>query len=230
MSILPVPEEAQPYFEGDARLTKLLEGVSGYLTNYERYPHHSWGEHYTRVLRNAAVFAREERLPDSRIHLLMAAALIHDIGYHIPHGNDVTHHVVSEKWAAENLGSFGYNEEEVQALRHAVLYHDHKYGHPVDDMGKILHDADTIDKASITGRLFGVAVDPGHPLRREVAHKIRNTLEVARAYLLRLQPISDGSYFYTEAGRRADAGRIDLIKRVFETYLAEQEGRIYRLD
>jgi hypothetical protein len=225
-----LPSEALGYFEKDSRLSRLLPDVIDLFTDYERFPHHSMKEHYRRVLRNAVNFAHEEHLEEEKILILVCAALIHDIGYHLPRGKEVTHHRASCAWVRENLGKYGYANGEIEIIAQAVLCHDHKYGDPPDDIGKILHDADTIDKASITGRLFGVAVDPSHPLRREVAHKITSRSDIARAYLLRLSPLPDGEYFYTAAGKKSNAGRIELVRKVFETYLAEEEGTVYRLE
>jgi hypothetical protein len=220
-----IPEEATICFEADSRLGALLAGIERYLLECEKFPHHCWGEHYRRVLRHSLILAREEKLDDERLPLLAAGALIHDIGYHFP-GRKGKHFEESHAWALRHLPSYGYSDAEVESIAEAVLYHDHKLGEPRSDIGRILHDADALDKASIASRLFSIAVDRDHPLRREVAHKISSTADVARAYLSRMEALPDGGFYCTAAGRKYDAGRVELIKRVYEMYLEELEGRI----
>jgi HD superfamily phosphodiesterase len=220
-----LPAEAVPHFEADERLKALLSGIECYLTEGEKFPHHCWKEHYRRVLRFSIILAKEENMSQDRLPLLAAAALIHDIGYHFPERKG-KHFQESHSWARKNLSSYGYSEAEVDLIAGAVLCHDHKVGEPESDIGKILHDADALDKASIESRLFRIAVDPSHPLRREVAHKITSRADVARAYLARMEPLSDGGFYCTKAGKKYDAGRVELIKRVFEMYLDERSGKI----
>jgi len=221
-----LPERVLPWFERDDRLPRLLDAIRPELVKFERWPHHCWDEHYRRVLRNAVVFAEEEGLSQPDTVLVVTATLVHDIGYHSPE-EEGRHLQISHRWVLKNLGGFGFSSSEVEIVADAVLFHDHKLGEPSHIVGKILHDADTLEKASISARVFGAAIDANHPLRREIAHKnINSILDYARAYLRRMEPLSSGSYYYTETGRRYDAGRLELVRRIFELYIDEQQGRL----
>jgi HD superfamily phosphodiesterase len=218
---IEIPEKVQQYFEKDDRLSRLFTAITPDLIKSERWPHHCWDEHYRRVLRNAVTFAEEENLSFTDAVLVITATLVHDIGYHYP--DEAGRHLqISHRWVHEHLGDYDFSPAEVEIVADAVLHHDHKLGEPSHEVGKILHDADTLEKASISARVFGAAIDANHPLRREIAHKnINSILDYARAYLRRMEPFRSGSYYYTETGRRYDAGRLEMVRKLFELYIEE---------
>lgn len=228
--VIPIPEKIQEYFNRDERLPRLFAAITPDLVKSERWPHHCWDEHYRRVLMTAVTFAEEENLSFVDTVLVIAAALVHDIGYHYP--DEAGRHLeISHRWVQKHLKEYGFTAAEVEIVADAVLCHDHKLGEPSHVVGKIVHDADTLEKASITARVFGAAIDPGHPLRREIAHKnINSILDYARAYLRRMEPLRSRSYYYTETGKRYDAGRLELIRKIFELYVEEQEGKLSNPD
>ncbi|GEM_PF-2223097 len=228
--VIELPDKVLEYFKRDERLSRLFTAIAPDLVKSERWPHHCWNEHYRRVLWNAVVFAEEEDLSFIDSVLVITAALVHDIGYHYP--EEAGRHLqISHRWVLKNLGEFGFTPAEVETVADAVLYHDHKLGEPSCEVGKILHDADTLEKASISARVFGAAINANHPLRREIAHKnINSILDYAKAYLRRMEPLGCGSYYYTETGKRYDAGRLELVRRVFELYIQEQEGQLSNPD
>lgn len=227
---IEIPEKVQEYFKKDERLPRLFTAIAPDLVKSDRWPHHCWDEHYRRVLRNAVTFAEEENLSFGDAVLVITATLVHDIGYHYP-DEEGRHLQISHRWVQKHLGEYGFSAAEVEIVADAVLYHDHKLGEPSHEVGKILHDADTLEKASISARVFGAAIDANHPLRREIAHKnINSILDYARAYLRRMEPLHSGSYYYTETGNRYDAGRLELVRKLFELYIEEQEGKLSNPD
>lgn len=164
--------------------------------------------HTIRVACNALEIAVEE---DADIDVVLAAALLHDVGRAGEDVLGVHHAVLSAELAPTLLRGAGFPVEKIEAVREAILAHSFSLGgRPSTVEACIVSDADKIDALGAIGfyRMTLVSGETGRPPGDTVAHFYEK---------LRLLP----GLMCTRAGR-ARAERLVERLRVMVEWLWEE--------
>ena len=176
--------------------------------NEHQLPHHNF-LHIVRDLYRALLIADTESSVDYGV--LIAAVLLHDIGFFTPDYKEVGHDVAGARLAGEWLSEVGYGSEQTEAICHCIRAHKGKAETPRSLEAQILYDADVLEKAGavylmLAGRVtceFDESIE--HFLAREVAARAK---ELSRGY-------------YTKMGRTLDGGRLEKTSHLLDDVRAE---------
>ncbi len=201
-------------------------------------------EHTFRVLKLAKRIAEKEG--KANMEVIELAALLHDIA-RVKEDSDKTgntdHAVLGAEMAREILKKYGYPDDVVDAVYHAIRTHRFRGENiPETIEAKILFDADKLDAIGAVGiaRAYMIAGERGEPLYREVpdldAYKKENL--VGGKLNGRIKDISKHSVnieyetkfkkiperLFTETAREIAKGRLEFMAQYFERLRKEIEG------
>lgn len=148
------------------------------------------------------------------LDILRVAALLHDIGVPI---NKERHYEIGALLAQGILFQFGFTEDEIEPIAHAIEAHS-RYGGPDPQTleGRILQDADAVEYVGATG------------LARAIARGLESG--TYRGDLSELPALIDGlierveGTLHTERGRALVRERIAYLRAFQERLKAEIEG------
>ncbi len=157
----------------------LEKKVKEYLDGYSAC-HDYW--HLCRVRDNALEIAEEI---ESDVDVLIAAALLHDVGYKGNEHNSQNHFLYSMEIAKEWLPEIGFPKEKIPSVLEAIRLHDNYYW---EDGGErtnhteslIIQDADRIDAIGVIGttRIIYYFGEKGYPIfSQESAPKSSKVLQ-----------------------------------------------------
>lgn len=188
-------------------------------------------EHIYRVLGNCIKIAENET--DVDYDILLAAALLHDIGRN---GKKKKHNEIGAEMAEEFLKSIDFPQEKVKPVCDAIRTHNNEsYGKQITLEAKILYDADKLDAIGIMGisrSLIGVG-NYNHPMYIIKNGKI-DTDESSEAdtfvrYYVRFLAKNYDRFFTETAKKIADEQR-SIDKKYFETLLTLVNENYAELD
>ena len=98
-------------------------------------------EHFLDVARIAYIKLLEEGEPNKK-EIVYGMALLHDIGKHRQYFYGIPHEVASAELSEEILVDCGYEEEEREQIKTAILNHRTKPTKQSDVLSRILYEAD----------------------------------------------------------------------------------------
>lgn len=133
------------YFEIKEYVTKLLQdGLSKNLF------FHSINHTMQDVLIYCEILAKNEKVDDDEMYLLLIAALFHDTGYIFQYDKN---EFIGQQIAEKNMKLFGFDSKEIERVKQiiAVTEVDFSLGYPVqnpdknDILQKIICDADLLN-------------------------------------------------------------------------------------
>ncbi|NJE62313.1 HD domain-containing protein [Thermococcus sp. 21S7] len=193
---------------------KLIERTRVYARHFfEREGTHGFS-HVERVLNLCMHIGREE---GADLEVLALAALLHDIARPLESSGRVEDHAVEgARIARQYLRSFGYAEDKIEAVAHAIEAHRFSRGpEPQTLEAKILSDADKLDAIGAVGiaRVFMYSGEHG----RDIDASLRHFEEK----ILRLKDL-----MYTETARRMAEERHRFTEGFIERIRREIEGEI----
>jgi uncharacterized protein len=198
-----------------ARLALLLQGGG----EAHGFPH------TVRVLCNALRLAEEYGKHNVSVDLevLIAAALLHDVGRGFEEETGEHHAVLSSVIARLVLPGLGFSREKVERVARAILEHSFSIGgRPSTLESCILSDADKLDALGAIGfyRLVETGVLMGRTAVDSLAH-----------YWEKLEKLPQ--LMCTEEGRREALERLEKLRRIVEMFrdeLLEYEEAIALLE
>jgi len=206
-----------------------LETARAWYPDYD--PVHGF-DHIERVYHLCEKIGQEE---GADMHIVLAAALLHDSQGSTPGGNmRSNHHLASADFAAQVLEAEGWPEERIQAVQHCIRAHRfrHKGEEPATLEAKVLFDADKLDVLGAIGtaRTLGYALKAGTPFFSEPSPQFLQKGQVEQGethsayheYLFKLRHISD--LLYTSSGIRLAQERQQFLNQFFEQLAAECRG------
>ena len=127
---------------------------------------------------------------DQRV--LIAAALLHDIGRMQEEETGVSHSILSGEMSESFLQKIGYSDAEIKQIISAIRTHRYSEGHTPNSLeGEVLSDADKLDAIGAIGVFRGIA----HAT--ETGKGIEGFLRHTDEKLLKLKDL-----MYTEEGKR----------------------------
>ena len=188
-------------------------------------------EHIYRVLGNCIKIAENE--DDVDYDILLAAALLHDIGRN---GKKKKHNEIGAEMAEEFLKTIDFPREKVQTVCDAIRTHNNEsYGKQETLEAKILYDADKLDAIGIMGisrSLMGIG-NYNHPM-----YIIKNgmidtdeaceTDTFVRYYVRNLSKNYDR--FFTETANKIADEQRSVDEKYFETLLTLVNENCAELD
>lgn len=123
----------------------LKDVVIAYMQRHigKEYAYHN-AEHTLQVLADAERIAQVEGLDERSMILVQTAALLHDVGYR---DGRAGHEERSCAWARENLPSFGYDDQAIEAVCRAIRSTQVPQS-PTDHISMVVCDADLAPLAS----------------------------------------------------------------------------------
>lgn len=191
----------------DERLARLLVSVEAHYRSIdheernERYESH-WWDHVSRVFRNAALIAKEERVAGD-LEILLAAALCHDIHVESSGQDDARKSSLECK---RLMVASGFGEGEANLGASLVLSTDRDVKDPETLLEKILYTADKLDLFGVDGtvRLVVQEARRGITVRDELAEQIASRQD---EWLTFMRSLRVGSQLVAE---RADWAKLTL--------------------
>jgi len=122
-------------------------------------------QHIMRVMNNAMLISEGLSV---NYDILLASILLHDISYKDKPSK--THHIESADIASSLLLEYGFEEDIIGSIHHAIINHNRSFN-PYDEVekmsleAKILCDADTLDALGAIGliRMISFSTNQGVP-------------------------------------------------------------------
>ncbi len=188
-------------------------------------------EHIYRVLGNCIKIAENET--DVDYDILLAAALLHDIGRN---GKKKKHNEIGAEMAEEFLKSVDFPVDKIKPVCDAIRTHNNEsYGKQTTLEAKILYDADKLDAIGIMGisrSLIGIG-NYNHPMYIIKNGKIDTnedceTDTFVRYYVRFLS--KNYERFFTETAKRIADEQRSIDKQFFETLLTLVNDNCNELD
>jgi len=190
-------------------------------------PAHGW-EHVRRVYRLARRIGEEER---ADLLIVSIAALLHDVGRLIPR-KGVPHARISVEEASTILKDSSLNQEQVQAILHAIEAHSFSQGiEPRTLEARVVRDADRIDSLgaigilrwAISGTIKRKAQTQSyHPADPFVEwHEPDDRLYLLDHFYTKLLRLEEG--MYTTTGRVLAQQRTEYMRAYLREFKAELE-------
>lgn len=135
-----------------SRVNKILENASykAYLSRIEFHEKdrelcgHDLA-HFIDVARIATILSLEEGFDLTRDHIY-AAALLHDIGRHIQYEDGTPHEIASAALSVAILEAAGYNMDEVESIRIAILNHRNAAIKEEKTLSGVIYRADKLSR------------------------------------------------------------------------------------
>lgn len=199
------------------KLEKLKAEVITILSNGKGS--HDW-EHTERVCNMSNHLAKAEK---ADIHIVEAAALLHDIGRHEQDKSKgkLSHSIISSKMARPILMNLGYGENDIQSILHCIESHSYRKGTvPESIEAKVLFDADKLDAIGAIGigRAFVFAGEVGaavHIRNLDIPNTSSYSREdtAYREFKVKLEKIKDR--MYTDEGKRLARERHEFMTAFF---------------
>lgn len=133
-------------------------------------------DHVFRVVRNVGDIVSELDSKELQVELLLAAAMLHDIGYI---KSKINHEKCSVELGKQILFETGFSETEILEIEGMILSHHQKDHTNKSQEEKIMYIADKCDALGYDGtvRIF---MDRGNknPNRDEIAEQIKNEFKI----------------------------------------------------
>ena len=147
------------------KLPARFDPIVGYMNSCLQGSTHD-AEHVTRVLHYAADIAYYT-LGDKDMDVLLAAAMLHDIGRPAQDKDpSIDHASIGADMAYDFLRSIGWREEKAAHVRNCIFTHRFRTDHPPASLeAKILFDSDKLDVTGAMGvaRSFSYCTEIGEP-------------------------------------------------------------------
>lgn len=185
---------------------KLMNFVRRELSSYERGAHT-----FDHTLRVHKIAARIGRAEGADLRILLAAAILHDVGRTREKAEGISHSILSGTMSRGLLFELGYQEREVASILDAIRTHRFSEGMEPNSLeGQILSDADKLDAMGAIGVVRGIAqaMKDGRGIEGFLGH--------ADEKLLKLH-----SLLYTEEAKRMGMKRHEVLE-AFVVQLREE--------
>lgn len=164
------------FIKKDSRIKKVYDyAKKKYLRTHK--PQHNW-EHILRDLYRALVIAQTEDNVDYNI--LIPATTLHDIG--VTETDDYPQHAeVGSKIVKRDLPDMGYNNKEIEQIANCVLCHKDT-PKPTTLEGKILYDADKLEKCGIGGifSFYRAQQELNNPINKWIERAIKKAKQYSK--------------------------------------------------
>lgn len=207
-------------------ISDLYADVQGRFTAFDD-PAHGW-EHVQRVYKLALRIAEEEGA-DTLITGI--AALLHDIG-RLVHKKGVHHATLSVEKSRELLGYYALEQEQVEAILHAIEAHSFSRGvEPCTLEAHVLRDADRLDglgaigilRWAVTGAIkrkpSTLSYHPEDPFGEQ--HQLDERLYMLDHFYAKLLKLEEG--MYTTTGRALARQRTAYMRGYLQQLKTELE-------
>lgn len=194
-------------------------------------------DHTLRVLNLSLKIA--EHYPEVNLGILKASCILHDIA-RVKEDKDpkkeIDHAELGALMSGEILRNFGYDEEFINGVAHAIRAHRFRGNvTPQTIEAKILSDADKLDAIGAIGigRAFMIAGEYGERLYIDVdeemhkeAKRINNFKDHSPniEYLVKLRHIKER--LYTDYAKKIAEGRLKFMEEFFERLKKEVKGEL----
>lgn len=165
--------------------------------------------------------------------IVRAAALLHDAqGSHPVQGERKNHHIESAEFASHILKEEGWDDSNIQAVRHCIISHRFRKNSPPESIeAKVLFDADKLDVIGAIGvvRALAYANQVKQPAyATPSAGFLQNGEKIAgeghsayHEYIYKLKNIS--SLLFTETAKQIAKQRQSFLNNFFEELREEIE-------
>lgn len=204
--------------DAEGRLKVIAEFVKNRLEETRRLypaeghnPVYRW-EHTLRVAQYGAQLARAEQ---ADLETAVAACLLHDVAHFEPMADHKNHGRIGALIGRKVLEELDYPPEKVEEICYAIAAHvDGRagYEHPETLEGKIVSDADNIDRFGVFRILMYCVPEMGN------SAALREKL---RKRILRLEEYLRSNPLETESGRALLEKQISRQVRFFKDLIAE---------
>ena len=166
---------------------------------------------------------------DVNFDVLIASALLHDIGREAQFNNpNIDHAIFGSELAYNFILKLGWNEEKANHIKKCISTHRYrKNNEPESIEAKILFDADKLDVTGTMGiartlAYKGIVAEPLYSLDQN--GKVLDGTEdkepsFFQEYNFKLKNIYDG--FYTDRANEIAKARKEIAKQFYETMLKE---------
>jgi uncharacterized protein len=151
-------------------MDKMIEMIRTYVRNVLGNAGSHGMDHTERVFRMCRVIGERE---DADLHILLPAALLHDIARPFEKDTGLPHEAEGARMAEDFLTSIGYDRNRIPAITAAIRTHRFTSDEsPATPEAKILSDADKLDAMGATGiaRAFMRAGEHGGEMDDAVFH------------------------------------------------------------
>ncbi len=196
-----------------------------YMLSYMNDGAHD-GQHVYRVLFFALDIAQSYEID---LDVLIASALLHDIGRDSQYENNkIDHAVVGSKIAYEFIKKLGWNDEKANHIRKCISTHRYRRSNEPESMeAKILFDADKLDATGTMGiartlAYKGIVAEPLYSIDqngRVLDGSKEKTPSFFHEYHFKLKKLYNN--FYTERAMEIARSRETIGKKIYETMLRE---------
>lgn len=230
----PIGKLRGAYMETTTNHKKIIEIVKGKLTCSA----HNL-DHVFRVYNLCLLLSKDEK--DVDLEVLIPAALLHDIA-RVEESEDKTgkidHAVSGSRMAKIILRDLGYEEDQIDKIRHCIITHRFRTGNePKTIEAKILFDADKLDALGACGiaRTFTLSGQFG---QRLISEPDDNSLASNTGENGRIKDVSKHTPFdeyevkfkkipgklYTEKAKEIGERRLEFMKEYFDRLSREIQG------
>ncbi len=188
------------------RVERLKEYVEGVLSDkkFNNFYYHNI-VHTIDVYNSAKMYAKMERISEKYIDPLLAAALLHDIGYL---KQQKGHEEIGARMADRVLRKYGFKSEEIALVKRLILATKFPQNPGNDKLEHIICDAD-LDTLG-TERFLKRSMDLKKELERISGKKIANK----EWYQNQLKLLESHKYFTSSARKLRNEGQKKNIKRL----------------
>ena len=162
--------------------------------------------HIMDVYNSAKMYAEMEKIDDKSKELLLASALLHDIGYLKQYENNEP---IGAQMAGEILPKFGFNKDEIRIIQKLIMATVLPQ-HPKDELEYIICDAD-FDTFG-TDRFLTRSLD----LKKEMEKRTAIKYTDLEWYKNQLAFLESHRYFTASARKLREKGQEENIKKLKE--------------
>jgi hypothetical protein len=195
-----------PHFNKHPKLKKLFLICKKKFQSANLHLHNL--DHTLRVTYRSLVIAKSYKKVNYLI--LISSCLLHDIGISLKGIKD--HQQTGVKFASQQLPRLGYSHKEISAINHCIKEHG---DHPQSLEGKILFDADTLEKSS------SLAAFLGPYLQLETQTPLKQFIPKVLPVLTKLPTRG----FYTQKAREIDNGGLQRCLDIWKLFVQDLKSR-----
>lgn len=173
-------------------------------------------EHTKYVIASAEYLAQKENITADEVILLKTAALFHDAGFLESHNE---HERISCKLAKQYLPDYGYNEGQIDLICRMIMGTKLPQA-PVNDLGKILCDADLF---YIGSELYAVSVE-----KMFLEFKRNGTVKTKEEWLLKQADFLSSHNYFTETARAEKDAQKKIILQEIKSTIRAGHGHLHK--